>query len=1328
MHLLFKIFHLIFLIALGIDLQAQFSRDFKQVDIVVDGFKSGRVTDFESDQDGYLWITCFDGLLRYDGYTFKRFDHDPDDNRSLPGDYSEVLHLDKRGDLWIGTTGGIARYDRVNNDFERYSSDSVGAPIGFIVDITDGPDSTLWIAVQEGGLYSFDLKKGEFTRHLNKGHPASLAGEVVRVLLADRQGFIWIGLGFGLEEGRHGLIRYDPVHNTAKRYQADPQDLRSLIDNRISTLMQDDMDRIFVGTYKNGLHLFDKVNDNFIRMEGHHTLSTLYPPAIDQQIWYTDPFVSILKQDSRGGYWIGTIGAGLHYFSSLTDDPTLYSQNSSENSGLRTNMLWTLHEDPFNNVWVGDLGGIGIHKFDPTTPLFEKIRAPNSFSFKDLSVLNDHTLILVDRENDIYSYDINDQWSSIDIFDRDIEIHAIHSRADTDDIWLTATESQGDSRHATLIHLSAKDFATKFYYPKRELSNPYQYTDLFEDENNRLWLATGTRDVHIFDPKKETFAIKTVGTERAIKIDEIFQSDGNIWLTDRENKTVLKFDRTSDSFSIEVSGYDVRSLCTRDSTLLLGTAEGLLLKRDISGNIFEISISEGSSRSEINMLQPDLDGRLWIGSGKGLFVLDSGASIPRFVALRGFLFKKPAHKVGDKYYVITEVGIIAFNPDNAEGNQVEPRLHISRIDVGDQHVTNVHGKTRELSFRHNQNNITFSYIGLHSADPPKNRYKYRLTPFDDDWITTDSDRSVRYTNILPGQHTFELLASNSDGVWTSQPATVTFEIRPPWWLRWWSIGVFITFLIVIYVSVYYLLINWKMRQLEMKRLGDLNQFKTKLYSNITHEFRTPLTVIMGLADNLKEHFQYQNREHAKSATTIYNNGKHLLHLVNKMLDFAKLEDDSMNLDLMFADIVPLVKNIVQGFHPLAREKDIILQLNDEVGHLEMEFDAQKFRIILSNLISNALKFTPKFGIVKVRIFRSNGDIDPYFCLSVIDNGIGVPVQDIPKIFDRYFQAENNLLNHMSSSGIGLSLTRELIELMAGSIEAQHSEIGGMEFTIKLPIVKNTLINEVNTQPKVLNGSTNSKLPLILLIEDNHDISHYIKTCLDTRFQILHEADGNRGLEAAFERLPDLVITDLMLPGLQGFEILTSLKKDPRTDHIPIIILTAKVAMHDRLQGLQLGADAYLTKPFDKEELLIRIERLLEIRQKLQKKYRSHLLSSTIDVDPGSKEDHFILKTEKIILENLQDEKFSGNILASKMHLSRSQFHRKIKALTGMSASIYIRNVRLQRALSLLKNPESTISEIAYQVGFKSPVYFSQVFKEKFEVTPSEMRESISKLS
>ncbi len=1319
------------LIALGINLQAQFSRDFEQVDIVVDGIKSGRVTDIESDPDGYLWITCYDGLLRYDGYTFERFSKDPDNDRSIPNANVEVLHFDKRGDLWIGTEGGIARFDRLNNNFVRYSPDSTGAPFGFIVDITDGPDSTLWIAVQEGGLYSFNREDGRFTRHLGEGSPNSITNEMVRVLLADREGFIWIGLGFGLQEGRHGLIKYDPVHGTVKRYQSDPQDENSLVDNRISALMQDNLDRMFIGTYKNGLHLYDKVNDNFIRMEGHHTLSTLYPPAIDHQIWYTDPFVSILQQDSRGGYWIGTIGAGLHYFSSLTDDPILYSQNSTENGGLRTNMLWTLHEDPFKNVWVGDLGGVGIHKFDPTSPLFEKIRAPNSFMFKDFTEQDNHTLIILDRENKIYSYDINKQWSSIEFLDEKMEFDAIHCSPTTGDLWLTGNRVSQDSGQIILLNRSKNNQSYTFYYPPTKLDTQYRYTDLTEDQYNKIWLATGTHELHIFDPKQAKFEIKNIHAEKASKIDEIFQSGGELWMSDRENKTLLKFNRNSDSFSSELKGHDVRSICTDDSTLYLGTASGFLLKRDFTGNILEIPILQGSPKSAINMLQLDSEERLWIGTEKGLYLLDSRSSIPRFVGLHGFHFKKTVHKVGEKYHVNTNMGIIVFDPDDALGNHIEPKLHISMIDVGDEQIAHATDQTQNLSFRHDQNNVTFSYTGLHFSDPLHNRYKYRLTPFDDDWITTDSDRSVRYTNIPPGHYNFEVLAANVDGIWTAQPATVAFQIQKPWWLRSWSIGVFFCTLLFMTFSVYYFLIKWKMRQMEMNRLEEISQFKTKLYSNVTHEFRTPLTVIMGLADNMRTQFKNQDRRHAKSATMIYDNGKHLLHLVNKMLDFAKLEDNAMKLDLTFADIIPLIKNTVQGFHPLAREKDIILQLNNEVGTCEMEFDAQKFSIILSNLISNALKFTPTYGIVKVSISKQIKDGNQFLCLSIIDNGIGIPLEDIPKIFDRYFQSENHHVHEIKGSGIGLSLTRELIELMDGNIAAKHSEIGGMEFTVSLPIIAQPS-EEINLVPSQINGSTNGNgeisTPLLLLIEDNYDISHYISTCLNGKYQLLHVPHGDQGLETAFEKLPDLIITDLMLPGMQGFEIITHLRNDARTDHIPIIILTAKVGMPDRLAGLELGADAYLTKPFDKKELLIRIERLLETRQKLQKKYRSHLLSSTIDVDTGSKEDHFILKAEKIILENLQDEEFSGNVLASKMHLSRSQFHRKIKALTGMSASIYIRNVRLQQALSLLKNPESTISEIAYQVGFKSPVYFSQVFKEKFDLTPSEMRESISKLS
>ena len=1331
LHLSLRIVHLLLIIVFSIDLQAQFTRDFRQVDIIADGIKSGRVTDFESDPNGYLWITCFDGLLRYDGYSFERFSYDPDNNRSIPNTYVEVLHVDKKGDLWVGTAAGLVRYDPVSNDFERFYTDTIGTPFGFVVNITDGPDSTLWVAVQEGGLYSLDPENKKFIRHLGNGHSASIENEKVRVLLADRDGFIWIGLGFGRQPGDHGLLKYDPIRNAVQRYQHDPNDPYSLVDNRISQLMQDNLDRIFIGTYKNGLHLYDKAKDQFIRMERHHALSTLYPPDIDYQIWGTDPFISILTQDHKGGYWIGTVGAGLHYFSSLTDDPILFSQNSVGKGGLMTNLIWTLHEDPFNIIWVGDLGGAGIHKFDPSTPLFEKIRDPNLYVYKDFDVLDNRTFLVVDREDKLFKFDINTQLPNEEIIVPDFRIHDMYTRDDSDHIWIAGMTDLGESLQPLIVQLFKKDWSTKIYYPDIKISNNEPSTVSIEEMKNKLWVSTGTNQLYSLDPQKNLTTLRVFHFRNNAKIDQIFQSNDGLWISDQTNKTLLKFDENADTFAIELENHNVMSLWAQDSITYLGTVDGMLIRKKRSGEMHKISISEGSSRSEINMLFKDSSGRLWLGTAKGLYMLNNDFNGVRFAGIRGPDFKNRAHLVDNKIYTNTDQGILVFNPDQILGNQVEPIIDISAMDVQGDQVLLSKNNLEELSFRHDENNITFSYVGLHYSDPLQNRYKYRLKPFDNDWIMADNDRSVRYTNIPPGQYQFELMASNSSGIWTSNPKSLSFEIRQPWWYQWWALSLFSILLIFFSLSIYHLLINRKLQYLERKRLLELNEFKTKLYANVTHEFRTPLTVIMGLADNLRSHFQHTDRQHAKSASMIYDNGEHLLHLVNKMLDFSKLQDDSMLLDLTQADIVPLIKNTVQGFHPLAREKDIILQLNDEVSHLEMEFDAQKLAIILSNLISNALKFTPTYGMVKVRIFKQVEDAQQYFNLSVIDNGIGIPPQDIPKIFDRYFQSENHQAHEVKGSGIGLSLTRELVELMNGKIRANQSDIGGMEFTLTLPIaLKDRDIVRNVSHSKIIeeDEEVNSNLASILLIEDNYDIAHYISTCLDRKFQILHEADGDRGLETAFEKLPDLVITDLMLPGIQGFEIVKAVKEDPRTDHIPIIILTAKVAMHDRLQGLQLGADAYLTKPFDKEELLIRIERLLEIRQKLQKKYRSHLLSSTIDVDPGSKEDHFILKAEKIILENLQDEDFSGNMLASKMYLSRSQFHRKIKALTGMSASIYIRHVRLQQALSLLKNPEASISEIAYQVGFKSPVYFSQVFREKFNLTPSEMRESISKFS
>lgn len=521
-----------------------------------------------------------------------------------------------------------------------------------------------------------------------------------------------------------------------------------------------------------------------------------------------------------------------------------------------------------------------------------------------------------------------------------------------------------------------------------------------------------------------------------------------------------------------------------------------------------------------------------------------------------------------------------------------------------------------------------------------------------------------------------------------------------------------------------------------KQSIQLVKFKNQFYTNLTHEFRTPLTVVMGMAEDLKR--RVKNGELArmdKPIEMIQRNGQNLLNLVNQMLDLAQAESGNLVLDLKKSDVILFIKYICESFQSYAEQKGIILIVYAEIDSLEMDFDADKMSIILSNLLSNAIKYTPNKGKIIVHINQVQEEDRLYLFIKIKDEGIGISATELPAIFNRFYQTTDAILSQKDGIGIGLALTKELVELMEGTITAKSKKGSGSEFFVRILVTQHApklASNEILTKltsfttaitqdlPAAIPITNNRELPIALIIEDNLDVTHYLISCLVQQYQILHANNGKTGIELAVERIPDIIISDVMMPEKDGFEVCQILKKDERTNHIPIIILTAKATTNDRLEGLSKGADAYIAKPFEKTELLIRLEELMRIRKTLQQKY-SLLRPDIKKKVEAQKEDSFIQKIERTIIEHLSDDNFSANDLAHIHHLSRSQIHRKIKALTGMSTAIYIRFVRLKKAKELLTSRELTISEIAYQVGFRSPAYFSQSFKEMYGESPSATR-------
>lgn len=670
-------------------------------------------------------------------------------------------------------------------------------------------------------------------------------------------------------------------------------------------------------------------------------------------------------------------------------------------------------------------------------------------------------------------------------------------------------------------------------------------------------------------------------------------------------------------------------------------------------------------------------------------------------------------------------------------------------------VAGIHNKNiGYVPFKNNQFRFEFACASFYEEE--KNQFQYKLEGFDEDWSMWSLETKKDYTNIPEGDYNFKVRSKNIFNQ-IGQEDGYSFTIVPPWYRTWWAylfygIGV---------IALVSLIIKWRSNELKIKnenlenliaertteirhknqllnhqteQLEQLNASKTRLYSNITHEFRTPLTVILGMTETLKTNVLVKHFEGAeKSLEMIRRNGKKLLQLVNEMLDLAKVESGAMELTLVQTDVVPFVKYLSESFHSLAEAKKINLTVYSEIDALQMDIDVNKMASIMSNLLSNAIKFTSANGKIIVHLNNIQVNDSTFFSIKVQDNGLGLAEADITHLFDRFYQVDSLLAPKQSGTGIGLSLAKEFVELMNGSITVDSTLGKGSTFTVQIPVTNTALKSvapKITVEPSItsvlpafkkelFSETDTSVVPLVLIIEDNMDVAHYLTTCLKGKYNTLHALDGDLGLAMAFEHIPDIVISDVMMPGKDGLEVCTTLKSDERTDHIPIILLTAKVTTEDRLTGLQHGADAYLAKPFQEQELFTRLDQLITTRKKLISKLEKNGLSSFLKEKEEHPQAKFLKQTIQIIDAHLDDSHFGPSQLAKELHLSESQIYRKLKSITDKSTAIFIRSVRLQKAKELLQTSHKTISEIAYEVGFNDPSWFSRAFKEEFGCSPSD---------
>jgi len=1323
------------------------------------------------DQEGFLWLSTNQELLKFDGYEVEIYRHDPEDSTSLTGNHVGKLFVDTEGNLWAGNTKGLSRYRPNCYCFVNYTLSSThksaymdavfqnhfySVPQESVVAITEDRDLQLWAATAGGDLFRYDRKQDTFIAYRNDPKATGAIPPLfINVLLADRHNNLWIGAGREREEGGSGLIRLDLNTGETRQFIHEPGNVNSLIDSRVTALFEDQQGRILVGTFKSGLHRYDPDAAHFIRLQYDPARpNALHAPFAGEQLLGDYPPLTILHQDQKGGFWVGTSGKSLYHFDGHTGKLKSYAYDNGQPNHFVHNDFSTLFEDRQGQLWLGTYRSGGLFKKENYTPKFtwypslrraqrscESKTAPDIFWISSMG----EGLRRLNRKTGAIKTYLHDENNPNSIGND--QVRAVYE-GDDGILWIGIGDGGyggNESGKGGLDRLDTRTGIFKHYTFKRRDKPNFNWTvyALYEDGEGRLWCDTGSGGIFRSDRQKKTFEpYPVVGSEDA----ELWLIPGNnkngLWVTDFTKKIMYRYESEKDQFVSVIKGDVAEVVLEDESGFWIPTVnQGLLHIDPNTGSTQRFTEEDGLPSNETIDIQSTKVGTYWVATRKGLTKFDARTKTFHNGGMpRGYFHPILLKSKDGQLFFGADEGIVAFYPEEVEGNPVPPELAFRHLQISGEPfplVKEENGKYKKLHLYSQQNDFNIAYVGLHFSDPERNKYQYKLSPFDKEWKDAGTQRTVQYTNLPPGEYTFAVKAANRDGVWTQEALVLPFHIRAAWWTSWWFYSLSLALIAGLGYWFYHFQLSKTLAVQTSIRLQEVNQLKTTLYNNITHEFRTPLTVILGMTENLKSEMVQQQLDHfVPPLQMIARNGQNLLQLVNEMLDLAKVESGNLALNLVQGEVISFVKYLLESFHALAARQHIQLDIQAVEQTLVMDFDPHKLTIVVSNLLSNALKFVPEGGAITVQldtVFRAGAG---RFSISVKDNGIGIAAEEMPHLFDRFYQADQAAGRRYQGNGIGLALTKELVALMKGTIQVESEPGKGSEFTVLLPIHRNAALAESKADGSVLAYSQNMvenyfqeglpqeddmELPLVLVIEDQADVVHYISTCLQGKYRYVHAANGMIGIETAFEKIPDLVICDVMMPEKDGFEVCATLKKDERTNHIPVIMLTARVAAADRLAGLAQGADAYLTKPFEKKELLIRLQQLFELRKTLQKKYGEQLFLDTPDEKTGPAEDPFMARARVIVLAELENEYFSVNELSDKLYLSRSQVHRKIKAVTGMSTAIFIRMIRMQEAKKLLRTTPLTISEIAYQTGFKTLSYFSQLFKQTFGESPSDFR-------
>lgn len=1345
------------------------------------GLSQSPVTCMFQDRHGFIWMGNWKGLTRFDGSEFRNYQHIDTDSSTLSNNRVNSIFEDRQGKLWVATANGLNVFDRKTEKFSVVGLMNIKGGRNYISSVTADARQQIWVSTF-AGVKLVDRQQLADLPSLRRGTDTDVAEGTTFTLFKDADDLMWVGT-------KHGPRRFNPVFQTLTDLPPSVRSNKELMQAKILVIRQDRYGNIWFGTENSGAFKYSPatgsciayrhregdsrslcsnwIKDILVSREGPVWIGTRgglsilrrngsmenYNHQASDPASMTDNTVWSLFQDRSRNVWIGTFAGGINfYYPGISNFINVGERNGSR-PGLNHSLVNSVVEDESHNLWVGTYGG-GINYMNLKNHTFQYYSIhPN----EDEGPVNGVKSISQDPHGNLWIgtldglYRFNKATHAVKSFRFEVREGKLSANlinivlADAQGVW--AGTNGGGLRYIGYDGQSASY--------RHDPADPYSLSDnfvtaLLKDPAGGLWVAT-QNGLNYYDLRKQRFTL-------------CYRKRGAYSLNQNSILTLFIDSR---------------------ERMWVGTEGGGLSYFDRHrARFYPVTTANGLPDNVVHAILEDGDGNIWGSTDNGLFKIrrpaivqllhPSHLKITIYNANNGLSSNQfstnAALRTSSGRLLFGGVnGLTLFSPRFLLRNAYIPPVVLTSLEVRNRKVAPGQPQsplqqsiteTSSITLSYDQRFFTIRFAALNFVNSANNRYAFKLEGLTDkeDWHFAGDQQSATYTSLSPGEYVFKVRGANNDGVWNPEPATLRIRILPPLWMTWWAYVLYFLLLsAIVYAVVRFYTIRARLKrelfyeQVQNERQQELFQIKLNFFTNISHEIRTPLTLIIGPLEKLLSGVLESETVH-RQLVQVKNNADRLMRLVTELLDFRKMETGHMKLRYTESNVVTFAREIWLSFQNLALSRRIEYRFVAEEDPITVCFDKDQMEKVLFNLLSNAFKFTPDGGTIGLQVKRNRRDDLEWADLVISDNGKGIPPESQDKVFNNFFQADSSR-SHLGT-GIGLALSKSIVglhqgELSVSSVPAVGDIPGKTDFIVSLRLGKTHLpgppvpaapavaassgLYTVPSPPSALTPQSKmggaAKKYTVLVIEDNEEVRHFISSSLADTYQVYESPDGLRGLDDAYSLIPDLIISDIMMPGIDGLELCRSVKADERTNHIPVILLTARAAYIHQVNGFETGADAYITKPFSIHLLELNVRNILATKDLLRKKYTREALLQPADTAVPSPEEKFLQKLLPFIEKNMENESFGVQDIVDEVGMSRSVLYKKVQALTGLSVGDYIKQVRLQKAAALLKQKKLGIAEVAFSVGYSDRKYFSKEFRRQFGLSPTEYisRENPEKL-